>query len=465
MRFTSPEPRVSMPDDDLEKLLGGFAADTLTPEEKQRLYHTALHDQQLFNLFADEQALKELLTDPVVREKLLQSLRETTSTTDGGNVSWFGWFRRPAGLAWAGGLTAALFALVLGTNIYQESLKEAARSVADEEVVAPTPPDSAPSAEKPATPGITGSRKETPENTKSTAPTGKQALTANTSKPATSTMAKAKEERATLQNGADASRERPPSTPQSFPRLEEQASSSADQDHASVPLTSASRVAPANAPTTDTRTTQVGSALSARSLFYGESREVVSSAVKEKQEGSYSVQQFDRPTHKGERGADLTETRAETARPLGIRYSLVMNGMKDLHDDRDGETSLRTGSFDLMIEANQDSFFQVWGEAGSLPPHLLFPFSAGDPVSSRLLAHQRRRIPILAGHRSITVRLSLIPFDTPSTIGSDVMTPSPREHLQESSASLEASNSQEQATYVVTRDPSASTLTVRIPLH
>ena len=465
MRFTSPEPRVSMPDDDLEKLLGGFATDTLTPEEKQRLYHTALHDQQLFNLFADEQALKELLTDPVVREKLLQSLRETTSTTDGGNVSWFGWFRRPAGLAWAGGLTAALFALVLGTNIYQESLKEAARSVADEEVVAPTPPDSAPSAEKPATPGINGSRKETPEKTNSIAPTGKQAFTANTSKPATSTMAKAKEERATLQNGADASRERPPSTPQSFHRSEEQASSSADQDLASVPLTSASRVAPTNTPTTDTRTTQVGSALSARSLFYGESREVVSSAAKEKQEGSYSVQQFDRPTHKGERGADLTETRAETARPLGIRYSLVMNGMKDLHDDRDGETSLRTGSFDLMIEANQDSFFQVWGEAGSLPPHLLFPFSAGDPVSSRLLAHQRRRIPILAGHRSITVRLSLIPFDTPSTIGSDVMTPSPREHLQESSASLEAANSQEQATYVVTRDPSASTLTVRIPLH
>ncbi|MBK9308171.1 MAG: hypothetical protein IPM58_14090 [Nitrospira sp.] len=454
-----------MPDDDLEKLLGGFAADTLTPEEKHRLYSTALHDQQLFNLFADEQALKELLTDPVVREKLLRSLRETTSTTDGGNVSWFGWFRRPAGLAWAGGLAATLFALVLGINIYQESLKEAARSVAGEEIMAPPPPGSPPAAEKPATPGIKESRKETPEKTKSITPAGNQALTADTSKPATSTMAKAKKERATLQKGADASREHPPSTPPSFPRSAEHASTSGGQDLASVPLTSASSIAPPHALTTDAQPPQVGSALSARSLFYGEPAEVVSSAIKEKQEGSHSVQQFDRPTHKGERDANLTKTLTETTKPLGIRYSLVMNGMKDLHDDRKRETSLRAGSLDLMIEANQDSFFQVWGEAGSQPPHLLFPFAAGDPISSRLLAHQRRRIPILAGHRSITVRLSLMPFDTPSTMDSDVVTPSPRGHLQESSASPEASNRQEQATYVVTRDPSASELTVRIPLH
>ena len=43
-----------MSDHDLEKLLGGFAADTLTPEEKQALYTAALQDQQLFNALADE---------------------------------------------------------------------------------------------------------------------------------------------------------------------------------------------------------------------------------------------------------------------------------------------------------------------------------------------------------------------------------------------------------------------------
>jgi hypothetical protein len=81
------------------------------------------------------------------------------------------------------------------------------------------------------------------------------------------------------------------------------------------------------------------------------------------------------------------------------------------------------------------------------------------------MAYQRRRIPILGGYRSITVRLSLMPFNTPSTMDSDAMTPSPREDFQESSTTLEASNPQEQATYVVTRDPSASILTVRIPLR
>lgn len=35
---------------DIEKLLGGFAADTLTVEEKQQLYSAALQDQELFNV-------------------------------------------------------------------------------------------------------------------------------------------------------------------------------------------------------------------------------------------------------------------------------------------------------------------------------------------------------------------------------------------------------------------------------
>ena len=48
-----------MSEHDLEKLLGGFAVDTLTPEEKKALYTAALQDQQLFNALTDEQALKE----------------------------------------------------------------------------------------------------------------------------------------------------------------------------------------------------------------------------------------------------------------------------------------------------------------------------------------------------------------------------------------------------------------------
>ena len=65
-----------MAEHELEKLLGGFSADTLTAEERQQLYAAALHDQQLFNALADEQALKDLLADPAVRRKLLHALAQ-----------------------------------------------------------------------------------------------------------------------------------------------------------------------------------------------------------------------------------------------------------------------------------------------------------------------------------------------------------------------------------------------------
>ena len=95
-----------MSEHDLEKLLGGFAADTLTPEEKQTLYTAALQDQQLFNALADEQALKELLSDQDVRRRLLASLEQKSASGARGSQSWLDWFRRPSGLAFAGGLAA-----------------------------------------------------------------------------------------------------------------------------------------------------------------------------------------------------------------------------------------------------------------------------------------------------------------------------------------------------------------------
>ena len=122
-----------MSEHNLEKLLGGFAADTLTAEEKQALYSAALQDQQLFNALADEQALTELLADPAVRRRLLASLEQQRASASGGSLSWLDWFRRPAGLAFAGGLTAAALAVVLGIRMYQDSLKQTAQSIATEE--------------------------------------------------------------------------------------------------------------------------------------------------------------------------------------------------------------------------------------------------------------------------------------------------------------------------------------------
>jgi len=108
-----------MSEHDLNKLLGGFAANTLTAEEKQQLYSAALQDQELFNVLADEQTLKELLADPAVRRRLVQALQKNSSTAP--SSPWLDWFRRPAGLAWAGGLAATFFAIILA----QESTRTA----------------------------------------------------------------------------------------------------------------------------------------------------------------------------------------------------------------------------------------------------------------------------------------------------------------------------------------------------
>ena len=129
-----------MSDHDLEKLLGGFAADTLTAEEKQTLYTVALQDQQLFNALADEQALKELLSDSDVRRRILASLEQKSASGVGGALPWLDWFRRPAGLAFAGGLAAAALAVVLGVRIYQDSIRQAAQSVATEDAKPASPP-------------------------------------------------------------------------------------------------------------------------------------------------------------------------------------------------------------------------------------------------------------------------------------------------------------------------------------
>src|SRR5262249_45614304 len=146
-----------MPEHELEKLLGGFVADTLTPEERQKLYTGALQDQQLFNVLADEQALKELLADPAVRRRLLQSLNQTSSS--GAALSWLNWLRRPAPLGYAGGLAAAVLAVVLGTKVYQESLRQATQS-ATEEVKPVSPSFSAPQASEPAQAPLTDTKLE-----------------------------------------------------------------------------------------------------------------------------------------------------------------------------------------------------------------------------------------------------------------------------------------------------------------
>ena len=60
--------------DDIQKLLGGYATGSLTPDEQEALFTAALDDQELFDALAREQSLRDLLRDPAARARVLASL-------------------------------------------------------------------------------------------------------------------------------------------------------------------------------------------------------------------------------------------------------------------------------------------------------------------------------------------------------------------------------------------------------
>jgi hypothetical protein len=79
---------------DAKRLLGGWATDSLSPDERRELLQGALADQSLFDALVEEDGLRELLADPVARERIARRLQQPT---------WQdrlrGAFRRPATLA------------------------------------------------------------------------------------------------------------------------------------------------------------------------------------------------------------------------------------------------------------------------------------------------------------------------------------------------------------------------------
>jgi len=100
-----------MKPEDIEKLLGGYATDTLTQQERKTLFEAALADQTLFNALAGEQALRELLSDATARRQLLGTLRPSEKPTS----QLLPFLRRPA--AWALAATAVTVAVVVAVFI------------------------------------------------------------------------------------------------------------------------------------------------------------------------------------------------------------------------------------------------------------------------------------------------------------------------------------------------------------
>ncbi len=104
-----------------EHLLGGYATNTLTDEEKRQLFEAALNDQTLFDALADEEALRVMLADPEARQQILASLQTTEHAgfaKKGGK--WWDWFRQQSSLAWAGSMAAVGLALIFGWQMEKE---------------------------------------------------------------------------------------------------------------------------------------------------------------------------------------------------------------------------------------------------------------------------------------------------------------------------------------------------------
>lgn len=445
-----------MAEHELEQLLGGFAADTLTPEEKQRLYQAALQDQQLFDALADEQALKELLADPAVRRRLLQALNKTSPATGGSAASWLDWFRRPANLALAGGLATAVVAIVLGTRIYQDSLKHATPSGATEATTPATP--RLPAATQPA-PSPTAESKTQSKETDSSAPTTtkKDGLTDKSATGKAATPAQRQDYRP-----ADAAQERtPPQSRQEEVRKQPEAPVAAPGNASEGVAASSDRQRAAGSPATAAAPAADSQPVSARALFYGEVARADSDRMIQNNERTMSAPaEVEVPSNPFKRKLEGLSQLSKAAgpatpgKPLGLRYSFIAqsaDGQEQEIDAAAASTSSRP--VQLTMESNQDAYLQVWKNVGPAGTQLLLPQKDSGHISQKIQAGQRQRLALPAESGTVIVRLSRVPFGPISRQEAALLNRRSPDLIQESVTAPLPTGLRELATYVVSQNP------------
>src|SRR4051812_29860738 len=106
--------------DDVRKLLGGYAAGTLTEDERGALYRAALEDPTVFDAMAEEQPVRDLLDDPSARAELLAAVQEPRPFSVRSALR--GWFEHPKSKLLVGVSLALLVAI--GVREAQERLGE-----------------------------------------------------------------------------------------------------------------------------------------------------------------------------------------------------------------------------------------------------------------------------------------------------------------------------------------------------
>ncbi len=80
-----------MTQEEIRKLLGGYATNALSVDQRRILFEAALEDQELFNALQNEDALKELLDDPVLRDQVRRALVTPARSSRRAGFSWRRW--------------------------------------------------------------------------------------------------------------------------------------------------------------------------------------------------------------------------------------------------------------------------------------------------------------------------------------------------------------------------------------
>ncbi len=442
-----------MAEHELEKLLGGFSADTLTAEERQQLYAAALHDQQLFNALADEQALKELLADPAVRRRLLQALAQPRGVR--GWRFWVDRFRTPSGLAWVGGVAVGVFAVILSLNVYQESLHQASETAALEEG---RPPDASTAPQL--TPPIQAPPKDTEAKQSKAAPPAESAAKDALTKPLnTREQAAASRPPERPRSGVEHAEKREPPRQKEAQKLgaptatldkstEEPASSS---DRRPTPSAPASGVDVQILAQSDEG---AAAGPSARALFYGQ---IPAPEVGLRAQGNEaeSAQKTDRFAL-----ARKAPERPSVVKPLALRYSFVIRESDGQEHEVDAAMAATdTGTVTLKFESNQEAYVQIWRRAGDSLPELLLPAKETGHISLKIAGRQRQQMTVPAASDRLIVRLSRVPFG-PITRQEAVMAG----RASTGQVAEPPSITSERSTYVANPDPSTVELALEIPL-
>ena len=163
-----------MTKEEIRKLLGGYATNTLTESERSALFEAALDDQELFDALQQEQALKNVLDDPTARAEIREALDRSGRTRS----PWW---------IWTGAIGAVAAAAVLMAVFWPRAnvLLEERKEIATAEKFTTSP---APSAASPNSPGPIDSLKQVPPpairaRVPRPAASGNQALESNSAPP------------------------------------------------------------------------------------------------------------------------------------------------------------------------------------------------------------------------------------------------------------------------------------------